>query len=179
VPGAACAAPGIPGLSVGLPRTIGIMARPTTQSRLVDLAAAFTELGPAWGRWITASTPAASVSYPRMRLLRVLDQDGDRTMTQLASSLNVTQRRITALVVALGEDGFIDRRPNPADGRSTVISLTDPGREHLHLTWQQFQADIAAVFGDLTVEQQKQLLDITPLLTQALRRRTASRTAGE
>ncbi|GAA5198371.1 hypothetical protein GCM10023322_71580 [Rugosimonospora acidiphila] len=155
------------------------MPRPTTQSRLDDLAAAFTELGPAWGKWITACTPAASVSYPRMRLLRVLDQDGDRTMTQLAYSLNVTQRRITSLVDALTEDGFIDRRPNPADGRSTVISLTELGRDHLHLIWQQFQADIAAVFGDLTVEQQKQLLDITPSLTQALRRRTAARVGGE
>jgi DNA-binding MarR family transcriptional regulator len=154
------------------------MARPTTKSRLDDLAAAFTELGPAWGRWITACTPAASVSYPRMRLLRVLDQDGDRTMSQLADSLNVTQRRITSLVVALVEDRFIDRRPNPADGRSTVISLTESGREHLRATWQQFQADIAAVFGDLTAEQQKQMLEITPSLTQALRRRTASRTAG-
>jgi DNA-binding MarR family transcriptional regulator len=152
--------------------------RSTTRSRQAELAAAFTELGPAWGRWITACTPPASVSYSRMRLLRVLDQDGDCTMTQLAAALNVAARRATALVVALAEDGLIERRPNPHDGRSTVISLTTLGRDHLMLTWQQFQADIAAVFGDLTEEQQRQLLDITPVLTQALRKRTSERTTA-
>jgi DNA-binding MarR family transcriptional regulator len=156
-----------------------MVRRSSTRSRQAELAAAFTELGPAWGRWITACTPAASVSYSRMRLLRVLDQDGDRTMSQLATALNVAARRATALVVALAEDGLVERRPNPDDGRSTVISLTQPGRDHLELTWQQFQADIAAVFGDLPAEQQKQLLDITPSLTQALRRRTAARVGGE
>jgi DNA-binding MarR family transcriptional regulator len=155
-----------------------MVRRTITRSRQAELAAAFTELGPAWGHWITACTPPASVSYSRMRLLRVLDQDGDRTMTQLASALNVAARRATSLVVALAADALVERRPNPEDGRSTVISLTALGRDHLRLTWQQFQVDIAAVFGDLTEDQQRQLLDITPVLTQALRRRTNARTAS-
>jgi DNA-binding MarR family transcriptional regulator len=151
------------------------MARTAATSIPVALAAAFTELGPAWGRWITVCTPAASVSYIRMRLLRVLDRSGEQTMTQLASALNVTQRRVTALVEALLKDGMIDRRPNPHDGRSSVITLTDTGREHLERTWQQFQSDISAAFTDLTDQQQEQLLAITPVLTEALRRHTASR----
>ncbi|HEY0531878.1 MAG TPA: MarR family winged helix-turn-helix transcriptional regulator [Actinoplanes sp.] len=151
------------------------MVRRATQSTTAELAAAFSELGPAWGRWITACTPDASVSYSRMRLLRVLQQEGDRTMTQLAVSLNVAQRRITSLVLGLAEDGLVERHPNPDDGRSSVISLTDRGREHLQLTWKQFQADIAAVFDDLGDQEQRQLLEITPKLTQALRRRTAER----
>lgn len=151
------------------------MVRRSTRSTTADLAAAFSELGPAWGRWITACTPDASVSYSRMRLLRVLQQDGDRTMTQLAVSLNVAQRRITSLVLGLTEDALVERRPNPDDGRSSVISLTDRGREHLSQTWAQFQADIAAVFEDLGEEEQHQLLEITPKLTQALRHRTTER----
>ena len=114
-----------------------------------------------------------------MRLLRVLEQGGDRTMTELAWALNLAQRRITSLVVALADDALIERRKNPADARSTLISLTELGREHVESTWQHFQADIAAVFGDLTIDQQKQLLDITPVLTRALRERAASRSASE
>jgi DNA-binding MarR family transcriptional regulator len=151
------------------------MVRRSTRSTTAELAGAFSELGPAWGRWITACTPEASVSYSRMRLLRVLQQEGDRTMTQLAVSLNVAQRRITSLVLGLAEDAFVERRPNPGDGRSSVISLTERGREHLRLTWQQFQADIAAVFEDLDEEEQRRLLEITPKLTAALRRRTTER----
>ena len=148
------------------------MARRTTKGRQSELAAAFTDLGPAWGRWVTACTPSASVSYIRLRLLRVLEQHGDQTMIALAHSLNVTQRRITSLVAALASDGLVARAPNPVDGRSTVISLTELGGKHLETYWPQFQAAVSAAFGDLPAEQQEQLLAITPLLTQALRNRT-------
>lgn len=154
------------------------MARQTKQQRLNDLASAFTDLGPAWGRWVTVCTPTESVSYIRLRLLRSLDQDGDQTMTHLACALNITQRRVTALADALTKEGLIKRTPNPADGRSTVLSLTSAGRGHLEANWLQFQASIGEAFGDLPPEQQQQLLAITPVLTQALRNRTALRTAA-
>ena len=67
----------------------GIMARRTARTRQSELAAAFTDLGPAWGRWVTVCTPGASVSYIRLRLLRTLEQHGEQTMTALALSLNV------------------------------------------------------------------------------------------
>src|ERR1700721_4890236 len=115
------------------------MARRTAKGRQRQPPAAFTDLGPAWGRWVTACTPSASVSYIRLRLPRAREQHGDQTMTSLADSLNVTQRRITALVAALVSDGLVSRAPNPADARSTVISLTEPGSVHLKTYWPQFQ----------------------------------------
>jgi DNA-binding MarR family transcriptional regulator len=147
------------------------MARRTAKARQSELAAAFTDLAPAWGRWVTVCTPAASVSYIRLRLLRALAQHGDQTMTTLALSLNITQRRITSLIAALVADGLVSRAPNPDDGRSTVISLTGPGSKHLEAYWPQFQAAVSAAFGDIPAEQQEQLLAITPVLTQALRNR--------
>lgn len=150
------------------------MARQRTQARLDALVAAFTELGPAWAHWARACTPEASVSYIRMRLLHVLASDGDQTMTELANALGVTQRRVTDLVDALGANGFVERRPNPKDGRSTVVSLTRAGSAQHESSWKH-QADIGKVFGDLSPEHQKQLLEITPLLTDALRKRAAAR----
>jgi DNA-binding MarR family transcriptional regulator len=152
--------------------------RQTTEARLNDLAAAFTELGPAWGRWVTACTPHESVSYIRLRMLRALEQEGDQTMTQLAYSLNVTQRRVTALVTALLGEELIDRAPNPSDGRSSIVSLTAVGRDHLDRRWPQFRNEVSQAFGDLPVEQQRQLLALTPALTEALRNRTARRLGG-
>jgi DNA-binding MarR family transcriptional regulator len=147
------------------------MASRTAKKRQSELAAAFTDLGPAWGRWVTVCTPGASVSYIRLRLLRALEQGGDQTMTALAHSLNITQRRITSLVAALVAEGLVSRAANPADGRSTVISLTELGRKHLETYWPQFQQAVSAAFGDLPDEQQEQLLALTPVLTQALRNR--------
>ncbi|GAB3396303.1 hypothetical protein GCM10027568_30150 [Humibacter soli] len=153
------------------------MPRSSDDARQLELAAAFTDLGPAWGRWVTVCTPADSVSYIRLRLLRVLEQQGESTMTQLADFLNLTQRRITDLTLALTRDGYVDRRPNPQDGRSSIISLTDDGRAHLAQTWSEFQTDVAAAFGDLPVKQQHELLAITPVLTAALRKRIAEKQA--
>jgi DNA-binding MarR family transcriptional regulator len=151
------------------------MARQTSQSRSEELVALFTELGPAWGAWTNACTPANSVSYSRMRLLNALHTDGAQTMSQLAHALGVTQRRITALVDALDDDGLVERRPNPADGRSTVVSLTRGGTALQKLTWDEYRTDISRAFNDLSPDQQEQLIEITPVLTEALRRHTAER----
>jgi DNA-binding MarR family transcriptional regulator len=151
------------------------MARQTSQSRSEELVALFTELGPAWGAWTKACTPASSVSYIRMRLLNALHTDGAQTMSQLAHALGVTQRRVTALVDALDDDGLVERRPNPADGRSTVVSLTRGGTALQKLTWDEYRTDISRAFNDLSPEQQEQLIAITPVLTEALRRHTTER----
>jgi DNA-binding MarR family transcriptional regulator len=154
------------------------MARNTSKSRSAELVALFTELGPAWGAWLNACTPAGSVSFIRMRLLHALDTGGEQTMTQLAQAIGVTQRRVTDLVDALAGDGLVERRAHPTDGRSTIVAITKGGAALQKLTWEQHQIDISSAFDDLSPEQQKQLIEITPVLTGALRRRTAKRPAS-
>jgi DNA-binding MarR family transcriptional regulator len=146
------------------------MPRQTAQTRADDLVAAFTELGPAWVRWIQCCTPSTAVSYIRMRLLYVLECGGDRTMTALADALAVTPRRVTALVDALEAEGLVERRPHPTDGRSTVVSLTSAGRKQQQTLWAERQREISRAFLDLSAEQQRQLLAITPVLTASLRK---------
>jgi DNA-binding MarR family transcriptional regulator len=145
------------------------------KTRAEELVEAFTELGPAWGRWVNASLPSSSVSFARMRLLRALESLGEQSMSELAVCLEVTQRRITALVDALEEEGLVERRPHPTDGRSTLVSITPAGSKQQDLNWSQHQAEVALAFADLPVAQQKQLLEITPVLTDIMRRRAAER----
>src|SRR6201999_4463901 len=101
--------------------------------------------------------------------------DRAMTMSELAKALDITQRRITALVDALEADGLVERRPHPTDGRSTIAGLTKKGVAQQKATWEQRQVEIGKAFGDLSPAHQTQLLEITPLLTDALRRRTAER----
>ena len=151
------------------------MSRQTAQTRADDLVAAFTELGPAWSRWVQTCTPSAAVSYIRMRLLHVLESEGPRTMSELANALAVTPRRVTALVDALEADGLVERRPHPTDGRSTVVSLTRSGRKQQQVLWAERQREISEAFLALSAEQQRQLLAITPVLTASLRKLAAGR----
>jgi DNA-binding MarR family transcriptional regulator len=141
-----------------------------------DLVAAFTELGPAWGRWVNACVPDDMGSYARLRVLTAL-YDGERTMKQLAETLDVTPRRITALVDALEEHGLVERHAHPTDGRSTLVAITPAGLEQQRLGCQQHRDEVAAAFADLPVGDQKQLLAISHELTAIFRRRLAERSA--
>ena len=153
------------------------MPRLTRQGRLDALVAAFTELGPAWGRWLNVTMMGPGVTYIRLRLLHALEchQDRAMTMSELAKALDITQRRITALVDALEQDGLVERRPHPTDGRSTIVAITKKGLAEQKATWERRQTEIGRAFGDLSPAHQTQLLEITPLLTEALRRHAAER----
>lgn len=143
-------------------------------ARLIQLVAAFTEMGPAWVRWVQASIPGDAVSYARLRVLNALKCQADGlTMTKLATTLEVTGRRATALVDALAEDGLVERYAHPTDGRSTIVEITEAGRAQQREVWEEHQKCVAAAFGDLSDEDQVRLLDISPKLTDAFRRRQA------
>ncbi|WP_370150920.1 MarR family winged helix-turn-helix transcriptional regulator [Streptacidiphilus sp. EB129] len=146
-------------------------------SRTTDLVEAFTEMGPVWARWVHACLPDDTVSYARLRVLTVLECDGDRTMTQIAEALEVTPRRVTVLVEALEAEGMIERFAHPTDGRSTVVAITETGLRHQRLGWKQHQDKAAVAFGDLSTEDQERLLDISLKLTKAFRSRLAAHPA--
>jgi DNA-binding MarR family transcriptional regulator len=145
------------------------------QERLNELVEAFTELGPAWVRWVNACLPGDAVSYARMRLLAALQCDGESTMGGLATALGVTPRRITVLVEALEADGLVERHAHPTDGRSTVVTITKTGQRQQELGWRTHQGEVGLAFGDLSESQQVQLLVISRALTDAMRWRLAER----
>lgn len=140
-----------------------------------DLIAAFTDMGPAWARWVQACLPDDTASYARLRLLTVLEGDGDRTMKQLAEALEVTPRRITALIDALEDQGLVERYAHPTDGRSIIVAITGAGLEQQRLAWQHHQEKVGTAFAELPAGDQKQLLSISQELTAILRRRLAGR----
>jgi DNA-binding MarR family transcriptional regulator len=143
-------------------------------ARLIELVDAFTELGPAWIRWVEATIPDDTVSYARLRALNALEAHLDGlTMTRLAERLGVTRRRVTALIDALAEDGLVERYAHPTDGRSTVVAITAAGRAQQHQVWEDHQDKVAVAFGDLADQDQIRLLDISHQLTGAFRRHLA------
>src|ERR1700739_4139178 len=127
---------------------MSIMGR---DARLIELVAAFTEMGPAWVRWVQAAIPDDTVSYARLRVLNVLDcHPGGLTMTKTAEALEVTGRRVTALVDALADDHLVERYAHPTDGRSTIVEITEAGRAQQRQVWQEHQGQVAVAFGALS-----------------------------
>lgn len=60
-------------------------------------------------------------------LLSVVFQTSPFTVRGLAAHLNVTRPVISRAITALGGHGLVQRRPDPADGRSVIIIVTDNG----------------------------------------------------
>ena len=140
-----------------------------------ELVDAFTELGPAWVRWVNACLPTENVSFARMRVLTELYCEGDLTMTDIANHLDVSPRRVTDLVDALAVDGLVERKANPLDARSTVVAITPSGKVQHQVGWEQHRNSVGLAFTDLTAQQRKDLLTISRSLTVALHARLDER----
>ena len=122
--------------------------------------------------------PRLDSKFVRLRLLNTLERHPDGlTMTKLSEALEVTARRVTALVDALAEESLVERYAYPTDGRSTIVELTEGGLAQQREVWEGHQARVAVAFGDLADDDQVRLLDISHKLTAAFRRRLAERAA--
>lgn len=91
---------------------------------MLRLAAALVQL-PVLVRRITDTD---GMSLTGLATLSTLDRLGAARVGELAESGNVTQPAMTQLVSRLQEQGLVDRRPDPGDGRVVVVSLTRAGR---------------------------------------------------
>jgi DNA-binding MarR family transcriptional regulator len=78
-----------------------------------------------------------ATTLPRFDVLAALDAAGDAagdaavaelTMGELSARLMVTSGNVTGLINAMEKDGLVVRRRHPADRRSTLIGMTEPGR---------------------------------------------------
>jgi DNA-binding MarR family transcriptional regulator len=56
-----------------------------------------------------------------------VDPAGTR-LTELASRTGMTHQSMGELVTALEKRGYVERRPDPADGRARLVCLTSEGR---------------------------------------------------
>ncbi|QSE41304.1 MarR family transcriptional regulator [Rhodococcus erythropolis] len=71
----------------------------------------------------------AGISHMEYGLLAALSTATDRTMRlrDLARIANGSLSRLSKLMNKLSDRGWVERRPDPQDGRSTLATLTDSG----------------------------------------------------
>jgi DNA-binding MarR family transcriptional regulator len=86
-------------------------------------------LAPQLERFRAEGMARTGLSQPRARLLRRLDEDGPRVMSELSRALDVTPRAVTALVDGLEASGLVRRCEHPHDRRATLVELTAAGRQ--------------------------------------------------
>jgi DNA-binding MarR family transcriptional regulator len=112
----------------------------------------------------TPDLPAAST-----RLLSLLDELGPSTIGDLAKADRCSQPTMSGLVKGIGAKGWVTRSAHPQDARSSLVTLTDRGREVL-TELRRRNADVVAARARATEVSPDDLSGAVALLSRLLAR---------
>lgn len=101
--------------------------------------------------WEQESVAESQLSLPQMHTLEMLGHMEKPTMKELAQRLGVTTGTLTTMIDRLEQNEFVERKPNPDDRRSYILSLTRKGAfefEKHHQFHIQLSEEISAGFSE-------------------------------
>jgi len=111
-----------------------------------------------------------ATSLPRFDVLAQLDRSPQGlAMGALSSRLMVSNGNVTGLVEAMARDGLVERRANPADGRSALISASAAGRELFARMAPAHQGWIDGMMAGMTRAEMVLALELLGKLKQSVR----------
>jgi DNA-binding MarR family transcriptional regulator len=109
-----------------------------------------------------AQTPYSDVRVSYGCVFGNIDQDGTR-LTDLAQRANMTKQSVGEVATELERRGYLERVPDPADGRAKIIRLTDRGREAQALGFRiigEIEQEWAEQFGAERVAALRDALEV-------------------
>ena len=78
---------------------------------------------------VEAGVRSAGIPISQLALLGRILGDGSTTASSLAASEHVSQQAIAQSLAALKAAGLVKAKPDPKDGRKSLMSATPAGRE--------------------------------------------------
>ncbi len=108
-------------------------------------------------------------------LLSLIGAAKSITTTEVAARLGTPVTTASDRIRRLEERGLAERRPNPADGRSSLVSLTPEGQAAFESTWPAWRDAVVALENELSVPS-SQVADAIRELDRAMRAVLSSRT---
>ncbi|HET9898832.1 MAG TPA: MarR family transcriptional regulator [Streptosporangiaceae bacterium] len=108
---------------------------------------------------------SGELTMPESSALARLERGGPATPSALARQEQISPQSMGATLAGLEARGLVARRPDPLDGRRTVISIAQAGREALgNKRNARTQAMAQAMSSGFTPAEVRQLMDAVPLL---------------
>jgi len=98
------------------------------------------------------------------RALRVVARHGQERPGRIAAHLRVSPRSVTDVIDALEQRGLVERAPDPADRRATVVTLTASGHDLVHKIDEARREDAHTFFSHLSERDQASLRRILTTL---------------
>jgi DNA-binding MarR family transcriptional regulator len=113
---------------------------------LFDVMAAFNVSDPFVEHYL--GDPKLAENYGLMSLIGA---SGSITTTEVAARLGIAVTTASDRIRRLEERGFAEREPNPADGRSHLVSLTQAGRAAFETTFANWQRAMTELEAELNM----------------------------
>lgn len=111
-----------------------------------------------------ADTPTSSQS----ETLALIDRQGAMTVASLAAERKVKHQSMRLVVGQLEQSGLIQRLPNPEDGRSQLIALSEAGRAALARSREARQREIASLIDERLSDDDRRALRAAIALIEKL-----------
>lgn len=119
-------------------------------------------------RRATELKPHRALDRSAYVILRLLQATGPLNVSALADRLNLDGSTVTRQVTALERDGLVQRRPDPRDGRGTVIEPTGTGLAQVDAVRKARREVYDVVLGDWSPSDRAQLAAVLERLTDTL-----------
>jgi DNA-binding MarR family transcriptional regulator len=100
-----------------------------------------------------AAAEASGLTPTSTSALAAIDVHGPLTPSELAAIERVKRPTMTRTLGCLEREGLIERTPDPADGRSSLIAINGAGRERLRRLRGRKNAYLARRMRDLSPEE--------------------------
>jgi DNA-binding MarR family transcriptional regulator len=104
-----------------------------------------------------ADRAGVNLGRPAVAVLFALYRHGPQRLSDLARHTQLEAPLISREVRALVEDGYVTRRADPADGRATIVELTEFGRESNMAYRKAVDEIIAETFDGWTAKELAEL----------------------
>lgn len=104
----------------------------------------------------------SDVNEQKWRVLRVLDEEGPREMSEVAQAACLMLPSLTRISRAMAQEGLITRAPDRTDGRKAILAITRGGQQLIlsHMaTSDAIFTRLEALYGHDRLEQLLDLLE--------------------
>jgi len=116
-------------------------------------------------RIISEAFTAGNARGYHYRLLATLTEFGPASQASLGRHTGIDRSDVVAAINELTAQGFVERTPDPTDGRRNIITITPAGRRQHQNLESLIRAAQDTIFAPLTPPERTQL---TALLTKVL-----------
>ncbi|WP_406299333.1 MarR family transcriptional regulator [Embleya sp. NBC_00888] len=93
-------------------------------------------------------------------LLAYLALEGPRRVTDLAAMTYLDVSTVSRQIASLVQRGLVERRPDPNDGRGTLLAVTDAGNQAFEIYRARRQTELDRVTRDWSAEERRTLVHL-------------------